>query len=252
MLLDDIKWGKETAIASAKWMANFSFPEFEQDCEYVCMHHADEYAVIEGRLVSNKGMDIPIRDYDNHMIEDHVPHSTALHTHVKGRGICQAGPMARYNLNYHQLPPIAKELAKEVGLGPECSNPFRSILVRIIEVIFAFDEAEQIIENYEEPDKPAVDVEPRAGTGYGCTEAPRGICYHRYTIDDNGIIKDAKIVSPTALNQPAIEKDLWGFVQNNIDLPDDKLQYRCEQAIRNYDPCISCSTHFLDLRIDRE
>ena len=251
MLLDDIKWGKETAIASAKLIATFPFPEFEQDYEYVCMRHPDEYAIIEGRLVSNMGMDIPIREYDNHLIEEHVPHSTALHTHVKGRGTCQVGPMARYNLNYHQLTSIAKETAEEVGLGPECRNPFKSILVRIIETIFAFDEAQQIIENYEAPDKPAEDVEPRAGTGYGCTEAPRGICYHRYTIDDKGIIQNAKIVSPTAVNQPTIEKDLWGFVQKNIDLPDDKLQYRCEQAIRNYDPCISCSTHFLKLKIDR-
>jgi sulfhydrogenase subunit alpha len=250
-LLNDIKRGKETAVASAKFAASFPFPDFEQDYEYVSMRHPDEYAVIEGRLVSNLGMDIPIKDYDHHLIEEHVPHSTALHTPVKGRGTCQVGPLARTNLNYNQLSPVAKEVAKEVGLGPECRNPFKSILARIIEVIFAFDEAQQIIESYEEPDQPAVDVQPRAGTGYGCTEAPRGICYHRYTIDEQGIIKDAKIVSPTAVNQATIEKDLRGFVQDNIDLPDDKLQYHCEQAIRNYDPCISCSAHFLKLRIDR-
>jgi coenzyme F420-reducing hydrogenase alpha subunit len=251
-LRDDITWGKDTAIASAKLIATFPFPEFEQDYEYVCMRHPDEYAIIEGRLVSNKGMDIAIREYDNHLIEDHVPHSTALHTHVKGRGTCHVGPMARYNLNFHQLTPTAKEAAKEAGLGPECFNPFKSILVRIIEVIFAFEEAQQIIEDYEEPDEPAVDVVPRAGTGNGCTEAPRGICYHRYTIDDKGIILNAKIVSPTAVNQSTIENDLLGFVQNNIDLPDDKLQYHCEQAIRNYDPCISCSTHCLKVKIDRK
>ncbi|MBW1696844.1 MAG: Ni/Fe hydrogenase subunit alpha [Deltaproteobacteria bacterium] len=251
-LLDDIKWGKDTAIASARFIANFPFPDFEQDYTYICMRHPDEYAVIEGRLVSNRGMDIPIRDYDEHLIEEHVKHSTALHTHLEGRGACLVGPMARYNLNYNQLPSVAKEVAKEVGLGPECNNPFKSILVRIIETIFAFDEAQQIIEQYEEPDKPALEVEPTAGTGYGCTEAPRGICYHRYTIDDKGLIRDAKIVSPTAVNQQRIEKDLWGVVQKNIDLADDKLQYLCEQTIRNYDPCISCSAHFLKLRIDRD
>ncbi|RJQ62936.1 MAG: Ni/Fe hydrogenase subunit alpha [Desulfobacteraceae bacterium] len=251
-LLDDIKWGKDAAIASVKLAAAFPFPDFEKDYEYVCMRHPDEYAVIEGRLVSSKGIDIPIREYDNHLIEDQVPHSTALHTHVKGRGTCQVGPLARFNLNYGQLPSVVREVAKEAGLDPACRNPFKSILVRLLEVIFSFDEAQQIIENYEEPDQPAVKVEPRAGTGYGCTEAPRGICYHRYTIDEEGIIQGAKIVSPTAVNQATIENDLFEYVQTHIDLEDDKLQNHCEQAIRNYDPCISCSTHFLKLTVARE
>jgi len=251
-LLDDIGWGLEAAVASARLVADFPFPELHQEYEYLALHHPDEYAVIDGRLVSNRGMDIPIRDYDAHLIEEQVSHSTALHTRVKGRGSCFVGPLARFTLNYGQLSPIAKQVAEDVGLPRECRNPFKSILARMVEVVFAFDEARQIIETYEEPDQPAVEVQPRAGTGYGCTEAPRGICYHRYTIDDNGLITDAKIVSPTAVNQPTIEKDLWGFVQGNIDLPDDQLKYRCEQAIRNYDPCISCSAHFLNLEIERE
>lgn len=251
-LLDDIKWGMEAAVASAKLVADFPFPDLHQEYEYVALHHPDEYAVIEGRLVSSRGMDIPIRDYDSHLIEEQVPHSTALHTRIKGRGSCFVGPLARFNLNYDQLSAVAKQVAGEVGLRPGCRNPFKSILARMVEVVFAFDEARQIIETYETPDQPAVAVQPGAGTGYGCTEAPRGICYHRYTIDDKGLITDAKIVSPTAVNQPTIEEDLWKFVQGNIDLPDDQLKDRCEQIIRNYDPCISCSTHFLNLRIDRE
>jgi len=251
-LLDDVKWGREAAITAAEFSADFPFPEFEQDYEYVGLRHPDEYAVIEGRLVSNKGMDIPISEYDRHLVETQVPHSTALHTHVKQRHTCKVGPLARVNLNFHQLTPIAKETAQEVGLSPECRNPFKSILARLVEVVYAFDEARQIIENYEEPDQPCLEVRPQAGTGYGCTEAPRGICYHRYTIDDAGIITDAKIVSPTAVNQATIEKDLQALVRGHIDLPNDQLQYRCEQAIRNYDPCISCSAHFLKLKIDRD
>jgi coenzyme F420-reducing hydrogenase alpha subunit len=251
-LLDDVKWGREAAIIGAKFIADFPFPEFEQDYEYVGLRHPDEYAVIEGRLVSSKGMDIPIGEYDRHLVETQVPHSTALHTHVKQGQTCQVGPLARVNLNYQQLTPIAQETAQEVGLDPQCRNPFKSILARIIEVVFAFDEACRIIESYEEPDQVAVKVQAQAGTGYGCTEAPRGICYHRYTIDDAGIITDAKIVSPTAVNQATIEKDLQAFVQGHIDLPDDQLQYHCEQAVRNYDPCISCSAHFLKLKVDRE
>jgi sulfhydrogenase subunit alpha len=251
-LLADVEWGREAAIAAAGFIADFPFPEFEQDYEYVGLRHPDEYAVVEGRLVSSTGMDIPISEYDRHLVETQVPHSTALHTHVKQRQSCQVGPLARVNLNYDQLTPIARETAQEVGLDPQCRNPFKSILARIIEVVFAFDEACRIIADYAQPDQPAVAVQPQAGTGYGCTEAPRGICYHRYTIDDAGLITDAKIVSPTAVNQATIEKDLRAFVQGHIDLPDDQLQYQCEQAVRNYDPCISCSAHFLKLQIDRE
>jgi coenzyme F420-reducing hydrogenase alpha subunit len=161
------------------------------------------------------------------------------------------GPLARVNLNYHQLTPVARETLQEVGLDRQCRNPFKSILARLVEVVCAFEEAIQIIKDYEEPDRPSVEVQPRAGTGYGCTEAPRGICYHRYTIDEAGLITDAKIVSPTAVNQATIEKDLQAFVQDHIDLSDDQLQYQCEQAVRNYDPCISCSAHFLKLKVDR-
>jgi len=181
-----------------------------------------------------------------------VKHSNALRTHVKGRETCHVGPLARYSLNYDKLPASIRQVAGELGLGKECRNPFKSIIVRGVEVLYAVEEALRVVEGYEEPDRPFVDVKPRAGTGYGCTEAPRGICYHRYTIDDQGIVQDAKIVSPTAVNQPRIEEDLWHFVEPNINWPEKKLQLHCEQAIRNYDPCISCSVHFLKLNIDRK
>ena len=151
-----------------------------------------------------------------------------------------------------KLTKTAKETAKEVGLGKTCMNPFQSIIVRGIETIFAYEEALRLVEAYEEPDAPYIECVPKAGTGYGCTEAPRGICYHRYSIDDNGIVTDAKIVSPTAVNQAQIEKDLWQYIPPNIDKADDQLKWECEQAIRNYDPCISCSCHFLKLTVDRE
>ncbi len=250
-LLDDLKWGRDAAIEIGKLVSTFTFPELELDYEFIAMSHLDEYAIIEGQLISNKGLDIPIREYDNHLVESHVEHSTSLHTNVKGRGTAHVGPLARFNLNFEQLPELAKNVSQEIGLGRHCNNPFKSIMIRAVEVVAAFDESIKIIEDYEEPDRPSVDVHPRAGTGYGCTEAPRGICYHRYTIDDAGIVQDAKIVSPTAVNQPTIEKDLWHFVQSNIDLPDEKLQWHCEQAIRNYDPCISCSCHFLKLTVNR-
>ena len=243
--------GREATVALIKLIKTFPMPDFRQDYEFVAMRHPKEYAIIEGRLVSNKGMDIPVRDYDKVLVESQVPHSTSLHTRVVGRDTCHVGPLARYSLNFHQLTPLCQETAREAGLGPTCFNPFQSILVRGIEVLYAFEEAIRIVEQYEEPDAPRVDVRPRAATGYGCTEAPRGICYHRYTIDEGGIIRDAKIVSPTAVNQPTIEKDLWHFVGPNVGMTDEQLQWHCEQAIRNYDPCISCSCHFLKLTVER-
>ncbi|MBK8270921.1 MAG: Ni/Fe hydrogenase subunit alpha [Planctomycetes bacterium] len=250
-LTDDLKWGLEAAIVTVKLVSTLNFQNFEQDYEFVCLRHPDEYPLNEGSLVSNKGIDCPISQYDANLIEEHVAHSTALQTTVKGRGSAHLGPMARYSLNYDQLTPLAKNAAVNAGLEKTCRNPFKSIIVRAVEVVFAFEEALRIIKEYDQPPCPAVDVKPRAGTGYGCTEAPRGICYHRYTIDDAGIIRDAKIVSPTAVNQKTIEGDLRYFIEPNLHLPDEKLKWECEQAIRNYYPCISCSAHFLKLNIER-
>jgi coenzyme F420-reducing hydrogenase alpha subunit len=249
--LDELKWGQDAAIETVRFTSGLKFQDFEQDYEYICLQHPDEYPFNEGRLVSNKGIDAPISEYDNILIEEHIPYSTALHSRVKGRGACHLGPMARFTMNYHHLTPLAQQAAREAGLSQTCYNPFKSIIVRGVEVVFAFEEAIRLINEYEEPDQPFVDVEPRAGTGYGCTEAPRGICYHRYTIDDRGTILDAKIVSPTAVNQKSIEEDLRHFVEPNLELSDEALQWECEQAIRNYDPCISCSAHFLKLEVER-
>jgi len=147
---------------------------------------------------------------------------------------------------------VAQEAAREAGLGPVCRNPFQSIVVRGVELLYACDEALRLIDVYEPPEEAAVEVRPRAATGFGCTEAPRGILYHRYRIAEDGSILDAKIVPPTSQNQGSIEDDLRRFVTQNIDLPQEDLTWQCEQAIRNYDPCISCATHFLKLQVERE
>jgi sulfhydrogenase subunit alpha len=250
--VDKLKWARDTAYEAVQWTATLPFPDFEQDYEFVALCHPDEYPFNEGRLVSNKGLDIAIREYDDHFVEQHVPYTNALHSVVKERGAYAVGPLARYNLNFDRLSPLGQEAAREAGLGPVCLNPFKSIIVRTVEVLYACDEALRIIDEYEMPEKPRFNVEPRAGTGYGCSEAPRGICYHRYKIDEEGVILDAKIVAPTSQNQKTIESDLWQFVPKYMDLPPDKLKWQCEQAIRNYDPCISCSTHFLRLHLERE
>ena len=251
LLAERLKWARDAALETVRWVAEFPFPDFEQDYEFVALRHPDDYPFNDGRLVSNKGLDISVREYDQHFVEEQVPHSNALHSVLKTGGAYFVGPMARYNLNFDKLAPMAQEAARAAGLGPRCGNPFKSIIVRAVEVLHACDEALRIIDAYEAPEQSAMDVRPRTATGYGCTEAPRGILYHRYRIDGQGVILDAKIVPPTSQNQKIIESDLWKFVPKYLDLPADKLTWQCEQAIRNYDPCISCATHFLKLKIER-
>jgi len=251
-LAEELKWARDAALETVRWVATFSFPELDRDYEFVALCHPDEYPFNEGRLVSNKGLDIAVREYEQHFVEEHVAHSNALQSRLKERNSYFVGPQARYNLNFDKLSPVAQEAARSAGLGPVSRNPFQSIIVRSVEMVYACDEALRIIENYEMPDQPAVTVEPRVSTGYGCTEAPRGICYHRYRLDDRGLIVDAKIIPPTSQNLKTIEEDLGQFVQSHLVIQKDRLQWQCEQAIRNYDPCISCATHFLKLHIERE
>ncbi|CAM3196230.1 Ni/Fe hydrogenase subunit alpha [Rhodothermus bifroesti] len=244
-------WAREAAYDTVRWVASFDFPDFEQDYEFVALRREDEYAILDGRLVSNRGLDIPIAAFNDHFEEEHVPHSNALHAHIRGRGAYLVGPLARFNLNFDQLSPLAQQAAQEVGLRPGCRNPFQSIIARAVEILYACDEALRLIEAYVPPERPFIDVQPRAATGHGCTEAPRGILYHRYVISDEGTILEAQIVPPTSQNQRRIEEDLRQVVSRWLTLTNDELQWRCEQAIRNYDPCISCATHFLKLHVER-
>ena len=162
------------------------------------------------------------------------------------------GPLARIALNFDRLPPIALEAAKRVGIDPRCKNPFKSLLARAVETVFALDEAIRVIESYVQPERSFVPPVWRAATGYGATEAPRGILYHRYKLHEDGSIEDAKIVPPTSQNQRVIEEDLYRMGKMLAELPKNDARKRAEQAVRNYDPCISCATHFIDLRIERE
>jgi len=250
--IEKLKWARDAALEAVRWTATLPFPDFEQDYEFVALRHPNEYAITEGRLVSNKGLDIAVSEYDDHFVEEHVPYTNALHSVLKERGVYLVGPLARYNVNFDKLSPLAQQAARDAGLGPVCRNPFKSIVVRSVEILYAYDEALRIIDEYEMPEKPAVEVQPRAATAYGCTEAPRGTLYHRYRVDDQGVILDAKIVAPTSQNQKSVESDLWQFVPKHMSLPPEQLTWRCEQVVRNYDPCISCSAHFLKLHIERE
>jgi coenzyme F420-reducing hydrogenase alpha subunit len=250
-LAEQLHQAREHAAALLRWVATFPFPDFERDYEFVALRHPDEYPFNEGRLVSNRDIDIDIGDYESEFEERHVEHSTALHSMIRRRGAYLVGPLARYALNFDRLPQSVQALAGEVGLGPVCRNPFRSILVRALEMVYACEEALRLIAAYEPPAQAAVALEPRAGTGFGCTEAPRGICWHRYDFDADGSIRAARIVPPTSQNQPSIEADLAALAGTLLAEPDEVIRDRCEQSIRNYDPCISCSAHFLKLKVQR-
>ena len=250
-LRDQLERGRELSIEVVELVATLDFPDQEMAYELVSVDHPTEYPMLGDRVVSDQGLDIGVADFLQHVEEHHVEHSTALHARLLERGEYLVGPLARYSLRAEKLSPAAADAARAVGLGATCRNPFQSIVVRAVEVVHAFDTAIALIDGYEQPDAPAVPVEARAGLGHGVTEAPRGLLYHRYEIDDAGLVRDAIIIPPTSQNQATIEHDLWHYVERHLDLPDDELRRNAEITIRNHDPCISCATHFLDLTVVR-
>jgi len=251
-MLGDLKWTMEASVKTLKLVSTFDFPDMDKDYEFVSLRHPDEYPFNEGNIFSSKGIDIPVSEFEQVFEEVHIKHSTSLHCRIKNRGYYMVGPLARFNNNFDKLPKEIQQEAKKVGFLPGSRNQFKSIIARAVETMYACWEAIRIIENYEMPEKPSVEIPIHAATGYGCTEAPRGILYHRYRLDDKGIILSALIIPPTSQNQGVIEEDLTDYVNLNYQLPKEDLTWKCEQLIRNYDPCISCSCHFLKLNIMEE
>ncbi len=251
-LTDRLTRARDAALETVRWVAQFEFPDHQRDYELVALRHPDEYPFNEGRIVSSRGLDIVPSEYETHFEEIHLERSTALHSRIRERGSYLVGPLARYSLNFDRLSPLVQETARDAGLGAVCTNPYQSIVVRALEVLYACEEALRIISSYEEPDRACVPVEVRAATGCAATEAPRGLLYHRYRLASDGSIEEARIVPPTSQNQSSIEEDLTSFVSSWLDLPDEALRHRCEQTVRNYDPCISCAAHFLRLELDRQ
>ncbi|MEV4129560.1 Ni/Fe hydrogenase subunit alpha [Nocardia sp. NPDC049707] len=247
---EQLRRAQDYAVHTARWAAAFDFPEVELDHVLLATTEPDRYAIEGGDVHTTDGLHFPAAEFLAHVVEQQVPHSTALHARLDGKQYL-TGPLARYTLNSQQLSPTARQVAAEIGLGAQCRNPFRSILVRAVEVVYAVDEALRLIQGYERPARPAVATEARAGVGHGVSEAPRGLLYHRYEVDADGIVRAATIVPPTSQNQAAIEDDLRRVVAANLDLDDTALTTLCERTIRNYDPCISCAAHFLEINVVR-
>jgi coenzyme F420-reducing hydrogenase alpha subunit len=208
------------------------------------------YPIDFGRIVSTDGLDIGPLEYDARFAEAQVRHSNALQSGFRAGGAYIVGPMARFALSQSLLTPAAAGAARDAGLTAAERNPFRSIVVRAVETVWACEEALRCLDEYRQPDRPFVPVAPRPATGYAVTEAPRGVLYHRYRLDGRGAILDAKIVPPTSQNLRGIEMDLAGFAQSRLGLARPALTRACENAVRNYDPCISCATHALRVTVE--
>jgi sulfhydrogenase subunit alpha len=250
-LAEQLKSVQKITRDLVRWTASLDFPVMEHDYEFVALAHPSQYPMNEGRLVSSRGMDIAMHQFPEQFEEYQVPYSNALQCRRKGGGAYFVGPLARWNLCADQAGSEILQLARETEISWPCRNPYVSIVARALETAHAVDEALRLIEAYEIPESPALVYEVRAGSGAWITEAPRGILYHRYEADTEGLVTLATIVPPTSQNQRQIEEDLIRFAPSVLGLPEDQAAWRCEQVVRNYDPCISCATHSLKLRIVR-
>jgi coenzyme F420-reducing hydrogenase alpha subunit len=250
------------ADALVRWIAGLEIPRRPQSIECVSLRHPSEYPMNEGRLVSSRGLDVAVDAFDEAFVERQVPHSTALHALRRDGGTYLVGPLARVLGNADRLHRVsaaafAEHAPRLRGDGgplagpPPHADPNASVLARGIEVIYALEEALRLCRSYAEPGAPAATWTPRRGVGHAATEAPRGILYMRVETDDAGDVRAIRIVPPTSQNQARIEEDLRGLAPSLLELPHDAARHACETAIRNYDPCISCSTHFLRLEIER-
>ncbi len=250
-LAEPLRAARDAALATVEWVSGFEFPDIEGEYRFVALRGPGRYPLEAGRPTSSDGLDVSVADLAQLVVEEHVSHSTARHARLHGRDPYLTGPLARFALNADQLPPLAADAARAVGLIAPCTNPFRSIVVRAVELVAACEEALRLVSEYEPPRPPAAAVVARAGFGAGATEAPRGLLFQTYELADDGTIRCARIVPPTSQNQLTMEADLRLVAQAGLGLDDATLARRCEQAVRNHDPCISCAAHFLDLTVVR-
>ena len=250
-LTDELLWARDAAAETVRWVAAFDYPDFAPDYTCVALRHPDEYPFNEGHILAGNGLDISVGEFERQFTEHQVPYSNALQCTLHGASYL-VGPLARVNLNHDRLPPWVRQVLADTGLSLPLRNPFHGIVARSIEMLYALEESLRVIERYEPPPAPSLPVTVRAGTGMACTEAPRGILYHRYRVDGDGVIREAKIVPPTSQNQGRIEQDLRLFLPRVLERSNEEAALACERVIRCYDPCISCATHFLRLSIQRE
>lgn len=248
-LIPDFEWGLQAAVDTVRWVTTLRFPDFERHYQMVALVHPDEYPFNEGDLKCSDGRTVAVADYEREFEEVHVAHSTALQSvQTAGRTSYFVGPLARINLAREQLSPTARRLADEIGLEQPCINPYKGIIARALELVHAYEEALTILREFRPFQPSRIAYGYRAGSGCWATEAPRGLIFHRYSVDEFGKVQAAKIVPPTSQNQLQIEDDLRTMLPGILHETDDQVALKCEKLVRSYDPCISCSTHFLKIR----
>ncbi len=251
-LLPDLEWGLQASLDCLKWAVTLPYPDLEIDYEFVALHHPDEYAVIEGDIWSSNGRKLSIAEYEMGYIEEHVKHSNALHGRTVDGSTYLVGPLARLNLNHEQLLPNVHKAMEDANIKLPIKNPYKSLIARVVELVQVYEEAILLVNEYKPEGPSFVELELKAGEGTGATEAPRGLLYHRYQIDENGLIQFAKITPPTAQNLPRIEADLFELAPKIINMPEEEATLTAEHLVRAYDPCISCATHFLKLKVEEK
>ena len=249
-LLPELEWGLEAALETVRWSLTLPYPKLEMDYEFVALHSSDEYAIYDGEVWSSKRKPVPVDEFDKVYLEEHVQRSNALHSHTVDGNTYLVGPIARLNLNHEQLSPMAQKALKAAKLKLPIRNPYKSLIARAIELVDAYETAIQLIKGYQPSGKAHVPLTLKAGVGSGASEAPRGLLFHRYAVDANGLVQRARIVPPTAQNLPRIEDDLRALVPQIIKLSQEEATLTAEHLVRSYDPCISCATHFLKLKIE--
>ncbi len=227
--------------------ASLPWPQFERETEYVSLHRDDEYAFIGGTIVTSDGFSYPIEDYRKVTNEWCVPFSTAKWARHH-RDSYMVGALARFNNNYDQLHPKAKEAAAKFGMKPLVTNPFLNSAAQVIEMVHCIEDGIEIMDELLtrgiQPEAPAP-VEVKAGEGVGSCDVPRGILFHNYVYDENGICTSANCIIPTNQNWANVNADLQAFLPQILDRSQEEIRHLLEMLVRAYDPCISCSTHFL-------
>ncbi|MBS1253864.1 MAG: NAD-reducing hydrogenase HoxS subunit beta [Anaerolineales bacterium] len=230
-------------------LATLPWPEFERETEYVSLQKDEEYAFIDGRIATTDGFAYELPDYRNVTNEYLVPHSTAKHT-KHNRDSYMVGALARFNNNYDQLHPRAKAAAEELGMKPVVTNSFLNSGAQAVEMVHCVEDSIRIIDELVDrgiEEEPPYEFQGKGGEGVGSCDVPRGILFHNYVIDDDGVIQGANCIIPTGQNYGNIEADMRALVPQILDRPQEEITHMMEMLVRAYDPCISCSTHFLNV-----
>jgi coenzyme F420-reducing hydrogenase alpha subunit len=237
---------KKEACDTVEFIASLKIPQFVRKTEHVALSSQKEFPINEGLLTSTEGITVEESNYREYVKEHQVDYSWAKQSEIIGRNAFLVGPLARLNLNFGRLSHDARKMAKRIGFEVPNFNPFMSLVARALEVVNAIDDCVAIIDRVSLRDEDRA-YETKAGKGFAITEAPRGILYHSYELEKDGVVKKADIVTPTAHNARNIENDLRELVPTLADLTDEEATLRCEMLVRAYDPCISCSVHYVNL-----